>query len=632
MAERRKRRRTPASTEVDAYVYIKRKLRELGWNTGNPERNPDGQVYTQNECLSNEHIKRAWGLDRPENVVRFTDASLWVIEAKRYQSQLDQAVNEARDYAERLIADGFYGVPFISGVAGNNDDTFVVQNQFLRDGHWETVQINAIDATGLLSPDECRTIADSNHPNIEDPPIDDRRFVQTAERINDILYKGAVNPHQRANVVSALLLSTINRNRVDLDVSDTSVLIADINTRVQRELNRQGKSSFHEYIRIPLPAATENHVKYRRALIDSLEELRGLNIHSAMQSGQDWLGTFYEVFLKYARWAQDLGVVLTPRHITRFAARVMSINARDIVYDPTCGTGGFLVSSFEEVKRASTSQQVERFKRNSVFGLEQDDGIAALAVVNMIFRGDGKNNIEMANCLAKYLAPSTGPDGPTAEFTNEASLLPPVTKVLMNPPFAQDEKEYTFISHALRQMEDHGLLFSLLPYSVMVKPGEYKQWRKNLLQEHTLLAVVTLPIDIFYPVSAPPVGIFVRKGVRHDVSQNTLWVRAETDGHLKVKGKRLPSSRTSNQLEDCVPTLRAFLNDPSMPVGSVPRHMVATPVDFDDDLFELVPEAYLEQEDLSDDDVLEGVDQVLRDSAAFLIRNRIASTWDEEGE
>ena len=630
--QNRRRRNPPASTEVDAYIFIKRKLKELGWNTGHPERNPDGQVYTQNECLSNKYIKRALGLDRPENIVRLTDEKLWVIEAKRYHLQLDQAVSEARQYAERLIADGFFSVPLISGVAGNDDDGFMVRTQFLLDGTWTTVQINSIETTGLLSPDECQALLDSNQSNIEDPPIDDRRFVQTAERINRILHKGSVNPHQRANVVSALLLSMLNQDRLDLNVSDTSVLIANINIRVQRVLENQGKSGFHEYIKIPLPAATDNHVKYRRALIESLQELRGLNIHSAMQSGEDWLGTFYEVFLKYARWAQDLGVVLTPRHITRFAARVMSIHSRDIVYDPTCGTGGFLVSAFEEVKKTSTPSQVENFKRNSVFGLEQDDGIAALAIVNMIFRGDGKNNIEQANCLAQYLASASGLDGPTAEFIGLQSDHPPVTKVLMNPPFAQADKEYEFVTHALRQMEDHGLLFSILPYSVMVKPGSYRTWRRNLLHENTLLAVVTFPIDIFYPVSAPPVGIFVRKGIPHHKNQRTLWIRAETDGHLKTKGKRLPSSHTTNQLEDCIPTLRAFLHDPSLQVDSKPRHIISAPVDFDDDLFELVPEAYLEQEEISDADVLEGVDRVLRDCAAFLVRNRIPSTWDEEEE
>ena len=623
-----RRRNTSAATEVDAYIFIKGKLRELGWNTGNPERNPDGQVWTQNECLSNIHIRRCLGLERPENIVKVTERHLWVIEAKRYHSQLDEAVDEGLGYATKINNGQHYQVHIVSGVAGNDDDGFIVQTQFLQSGQWTTVLINSIEATGLLSPDECQTLLNTRQANIEDPPVDERRFVLTAERINTILHEGSVNPHQRANVVSALLLSMLSEDGPNVETKNTTLLIGDINNRVEDVLIDQGKQGFRDHIRIPLPAARDNHVKFRRAIVESLQELRGLNIHSAMKSGEDWLGTFYEVFLKYARWAQDLGVVLTPRHITRFAARVMNISARDIVYDPTCGTGGFLVSAFEEVKRTSTQAQVERFKRTSVFGLEQDDGIAALAIVNMIFRGDGKNNIEQANCLAKHLAPESGADGPTARFVSEPSDAPPVTRVLMNPPFAQSDKEYTFVMHALQQMEDHGLLFSILPYSLMVKPREFRTWRRNLLKEHALLAVVTFPIDIFYPVSAPPVGIFVRNGTPHRSEQNVLWIRAETDGHLKSKGKRLPSTNTTNQLEDCIPTLRAFLNDPEMEVGSRPRHMIATPIDFNDNLFELVPEAYLEQESLSENDVVDGVDDILRECAAFLIRNRVEATWD----
>ena len=618
-----------AATEVDAYIFIKRKLGELGWVSRNPERSPDGQVWTQNECLSNPRIKKCLGRDRPENIVKVGEARLWVIEAKRTQKQLAQAVSEAKNYAEKINTGSFYTAPLVSGVAGNDEDGFIVRSKLLApDGNWNTVQINGIETTGLLAPTECATLLELQHANIEDPPIDDRRFILTAEKINEILHKGAINPHQRAAVVSALLLAMLSPRGPDIEQRDTRLLIEDINSKVSSVLRSQGKEGFNEYIKVPLPAATENHVKFRRALVDSLQELRGLNIHSAMTSGADWLGAFYEVFLKYARWAQDLGIVLTPRHITRFAARVMNISPKDIVYDPTCGTGGFLVSAFEEVKQHADQQELERFKRNGVFGLEQDDGIAALAIVNMIFRGDGKNNIEQANCLAKYLHPVNGPEGKTARFLDQEADFPPVTRVLMNPPFAQGDKEYQFVSHALNSMEDHGLLFSILLYSVMVKPGEFRTWRQNLLKKHSLLAVVTFPIDIFYPVSAPPVGIFVRKGTPHQRGQSTLWIRAETDGHLKSKGKRLPNPNTTDQLEDCVATLKAFLNDPNREVSSVPRQIISRPIDFNDSLFELVPEAYLEQESPSIDEILQSIDSVVRDSAAFLIRNRVAATRD----
>ena len=624
------RARQPKATEVDAYIFIKRKLAELGWNTRNPERNDDGQVWTQNECLSNPYLKKYLNRDRPENIVAVTERFLWVIEAKRSHKQLGQAVEDARNYAVKLNKGNKKQAHLISGVAGNEDDGYIVRTCLLVGDSWFNVQINGIDTTGLLSPDESYKLIDTKQPNLEDPPINETLFVITAERINEILHEGAVNPNERAKVVSALLLSMLTDTGPNIEERDTSLLIGDINNRVVSVLRNQGKLGFEEHIRIPIPSAKDNHWKFRRALVESLQELRGLNIHSAMKSGADWLGTFYEVFLKYARWAQDLGIVLTPRHITRFAARILGIGPHDIVFDPTCGTGGFLVAAFEEVKRSSTAEQIEEFKRNSVFGLEQDDGIAALAIVNMIFRGDGKNNIEQANCLAQHVVRAKSDVGVrTAKFSSKSSTNPPVTRVLMNPPFSlKRDKEYHFVTHALQQMERGGLLFSILPYSVMAKSGESGTWRNNLLNEHTLLSVITLPIDIFYPVSAPPVGIVVRKGFPHAPDQPVLWVRAETDGHLKSKGKRLPSELTTNQLERCIPQVRAFLNDSDFDIPNVPRFMAATLIDRNDMLLELVPEAYLDQESLSADDILLGVDSILRDAAAFLIRNRVKASWD----
>jgi type I restriction-modification system DNA methylase subunit len=202
----------------------------------------------------------------------------------------------------------------------------------------------------------------------------------------------------------------------------------------------------------------------------------------------------------------------------------------------------------------------------------------------------------------------------------------------MNPPFSlKRDKEYDFVDHALKQMVKGGLLFSILPYSVIAKSGQARTWRGNLLKRHTLLSIVTFPIDIFYPVSAPPVGVFIKQGVSHDYDKNVLWVRAETDGHLKSKGKRLPSPLTTNRLEDCLHTVRAFLDNPDIVVQSEPRFIIAAPINADDALLELVPEAYLEQGALEPEAMLAGVESILRDASAFLVRNRVRASWDGTG-
>ena len=243
--------------------------------------------------------------------------------------------------------------------------------------------------------------------------------------------------------MAALLLAQVSDTAPNIDEPRPDILIRDINARVHSILRDQGKSEFADYINIALPSTPDNHIKLRQALVDTLQELNNLNIRSAMNSGADWLGAFYEVFLKYASWAQDLGIVLTPRHLTRWAADVLDIQVNDIVYDPTCGTGGFLVAAFDYVKQNASPTQLERFKQHSVFGIEQDDGVAALAVVNMIFRGDGKNNIQEGNCFAKHLTAASEEGVPTAKYATVASGVTPVTKVMMNPPFAlqrSDEK------------------------------------------------------------------------------------------------------------------------------------------------------------------------------------------------
>lgn len=612
-------------SEFESYGWIKARLKALNWDTRNPSRVESGRVWTQTQCLADTELRRLLGARHPENIVKVTERVLWVIEAKPLHTQLEVAYQEAVERARVINASEKYQVMFISGVAGNDVDLFLVKNGYLHGDDFVPVTMNGVPTTSLLTEQQLRNILDSNRPDLAEPLLDDKLFRDTAERISAILHLGAVPPHQRAGVMAALLLSDIGDTRPNIESRDASVLVTDINGRVQTELRRQGKSEFYEHVKITLPAAAENHVKLRGALVHTLQELDNLNIRSAMNSGADWLGTFYEVFLKYANWAQKLGIVLTPRHITRFVADVMDVRANDIVYDPTCGTGGFLVSAFDSVKQWADVAQISRFKQYGVFGVEQDDGIAALSVVNMSFRGDGKNNIKSGDCFATFLASHQDRGIPTARFVAQQSDSPPVTKVMMNPPFAlkqSAEKEFKFVDHALKQMQHGGLLFSVLPYGIMVRPHGYRAWREHsLLGHNTLLAVVTFPEDVFYPVGVHTLGIFVLKGLPHPRDNSVLWIRAVHDGLVKSKGRRLPSNRTPDDLISVRDALRAFLHNPRQSVPSIERLQKACPIDFSDPLLELVPEAYLDQAPPDVNEIQAGMEQVVRDAVAYLVRS-----------
>ena len=614
-------------TEKNAYAYINLALKDLGWDPRNPSRHPEGQVYTDNQALEHPELRKGLVRDRPENVVKVTESKFWVIEAKSRRREIAQALKEAEDYAREINnASTLVQAVIVSGVAGNDDDGYLVESRFLHGGDFHPIYLNGQEISGLLSPAIAYRLLDESTPDLEDIPVDESAFLSTAEAINEELHRGAINKNQRASVMAALLLALVDDTMPNID-ANPGVLIRDINSRAEVVLRRNGKEAFYRFVQILLPAAEDNHLKFRRALVRTIQALTNLNIRSTMSSGTDMLGKFYEVFLKYGNGAKEIGIVLTPRHVTRFAARALDVNYRDVVYDPTCGTGGFLVAALDHVRASFQlgTQQLEDFKVNGLFGIDQDPVVTSLAIVNMIFRNDGRNHINEGNAFSRFLERASAGGVPTANVMTE----PPragqegATKILMNPPFAlkqDDERERHFVDVALRSLVAGGLLFVIVPISSMVEGGSSAAWRRDLLAQHSLLAVVSFPEELFYPVANQTVALVIRKDTPHRPDSAVLWARVVNDGFRKSKGKRIPNEGVPNDLEQLIPVLQVFIQNPSVSIESIPEKLKAAPVDFTDPHFELVPEAYVDDASLSEAVLAQEIDRLVRENAAFLIR------------
>jgi type I restriction-modification system DNA methylase subunit len=614
------------TSEVLSYRFILNELEALGWNIRNPLSSSGGQVFTQRQCLDDLRIKEQLNQLHPENIIKLSENEFYVIEAKRTREMVDIAIGEAeKDYANLINKSKKIKALIISGVGGNEIDGYLVKSKFLEKGKWKTITINKKELTGLVSPEIARLLLEQNKADIDEIPVNEKLFLETAERINAILHEGGIIKDYRARVMACLLLALSEDAKLNLEESPR-ILVNSINARVNAVLQREGKPNFYQFIAIDLPSSTENHVKFKQALVLTIQELLNLNIRSAMNSGTDVLGKFYEVFLKYGNGAKEIGIVLTPRHITKFSAEAIDVNKNDIILDPACGTGGFLVSAFDLVKKNSKEEEIKIFKENNIFGIEQQDGIVALAIVNMIFRGDGKNNIIEGDCFKNYLNLVRKNGVNTAEYKGEDSedRIKPISKVLMNPPFAlkkSDEKEYKFIEHGLKQMQDRGLLFSVLPTSNMVKSGGYLRWRKDsLLRENTLLCVVTFPNDLFYPVGVETCGIFVKKGIPHPRNQKVLWVKIKSDGFLKSKGKRLPSDRVNNEIAEVVGLIKQFIKNPNTEVKNIKEFQKACEIDFEDRNLELLPEVYLDEKKPTDTELKQRVDKTIRDLISLIVK------------
>ncbi|QYG11521.1 class I SAM-dependent DNA methyltransferase [Microbacterium sp. PAMC22086] len=534
---------TPRKTtsEYRSYPWIKAQLVSAGWNDKNPNVDPRGQVWEQNEALSNSEIRKGLGNQKPEFVVRVTDNQYWTIEAKATTAQLAVALTEATGYADAInAASQVVSARFATGVAGTAETGYKVATLFLTlAGEWKPLVADGVKVDTFLAPKDALRVISADNPDVSAVPLTVAEVVEIGKFINKTLHSAKVPKERRALLVAILLLAL----QRDPDISysgDAQVFLSDVNARARTVFEDANRVPLWESLQI-LPE-NENVAAQATALSQVLQVIRSNNILNTAKS-TDILGAFFESFLKYGNTSKDLGIVLTPRHLCWLAAEAVGIGKDDVVYDPTVGTAGFLVAAFNRVLATATPDEAEKFATRNIYGIEHSGSVAALAFINMYFRGDGKHNLKIDSSLPYRVVSVEGSE--VLNFKHGLELVDGestrVTRVLMNPPFAlpdEEEAEIRFVEHGLRQLVKNGILFSVLPSSVLYD-SNFAAWRKNLLEHNTLLSVVALPTDAFYPVATESVGVFLKRGSKHNMTDDVLWVKLTDDGHVKRKGFRV---------------------------------------------------------------------------------------------
>ena len=425
----------------------------------------------------------------------------------------------------------------------------------------------------------------------------------------------------RARMVAGLLLALAQDSSMTIN-DDPQILVGDVNSRITSLLARHGKEEFSSEVILKLPNTPENHRKYWSAVVLTMQHLREMNIRSAINSGTDALGQFYETFLKYANDASELGIVLTPRHITNFAVDVMNIRHDDIIFDPTCGTGGFLVAALDSIRAQhySTHPDVyDAFINDSLYGVEQADDVFGLALVNMIFRGDGKSRIHNGNCFDNEFFQSGGQvlRMRRREIPNQPYVRP-FTRVLMNPPFAIEEKEYEFVDYALTQMQVGGLLFAILPNGPITGYRE-KEWRKELLSRHTVRAVVKMQDDLFYPTAHKGTYALILEAWKpHRAHDLVYFGILHDDDHASQKSKLLNIENTRDNVERISDELSAFLGANHVPQAGIPKESGVSTLTMEN-VYDFASEAYLESGPpvVTNNETLEGLFMTLTRQKEF---------------
>ena len=252
-----------------------------------------------------------------------------------------------------------------------------------------------------------------------------------------------------------------------------------------------------------------------------------------ISSSEDYLGRFYGEFMSYSGGdGQNLGIVLTPKHITELFCELAELKTTDVVFDPCCGTAGFLIASMHDMlQKTNDKTQQNRLRKNQLHGLELQPYMFTIATTNMILRGDGKSNLEQEDFLKQ----------------NPAQLqLKGCTVGMMNPPYSMGSKsntslyEINFTEHLLNSITQDGKVIVIVPQSSMTgKTKEEQAIKENILKNHTLEGVITLNKNTFYGVGTNPCIAIFTAGAPHYKDKEVKFINFENDGFEVQKHRGL---------------------------------------------------------------------------------------------
>jgi type I restriction enzyme M protein len=218
----------------------------------------------------------------------------------------------------------------------------------------------------------------------------------------------------------------------------------------------------------------------------------------------------YESMLREVRDAAgDSGEFYTPRPIIRFMVQQVDPKLGDVVLDPACGTGGFLVESLEHLAPQVQTAQQRRSLHNNLRGVEKKPLPFLLGMMNLVLHGIGQPNISRGNALATPIT--------------QIGKAQRVDVVLTNPPFGGAEEAsvqanfpagkqttetaWLFLQLVVRQLKDGGRCGIVVPHSVLFGGGIGARIKEQLFTECNLHTVVRLPDGVFEPYTAIPTNL-----------------------------------------------------------------------------------------------------------------------------
>lgn len=516
--------------ESTTRIKVNNWLINLGWNID--ENDPDCNCYTERARTIEENKK--FGGDRPDYVLYSSDKKpIAIVEAKRNNASLSKALSDAvTKYAEPL------GVNIV----------FITDGLFIQAYHVKEkdfLYYNSEMVTEFLSEKRLLLFVKGGSKIFSERKVVHSKveLIKIFQEANDILRKDGLSEGKErftefSNLLFLKLISDIEKLREEKGEERRLEEIYCWDTYKDKTAKE-----LQEYInKVVLPRFDKeyNHTSdifNKKLLINKAQNLKDIidkisKIGNLLDTNSDIKGDAFEYFLKNSiSVGNDLGEYFTPRHIVKLMVELLDLKFTETVYDPCCGTGGFLIEAFKNIKNKCkhTKENLKILENETVFGREIST-TSKIAKMNMIIIGDGHNNIEQKDslefpiknkydvCLTNYAF---------SQKTNYGQFY----------GFETLDANPIFLKHIYDSLNSTGRCAVIVPDGVLFdSQKEYIKIRKLLIDEANVEAVIRLHTFVFEPYTGQPTSIIVfNKGQK---TKKIWFFDVEEDGFKKTNSKK----------------------------------------------------------------------------------------------
>jgi 16S rRNA G966 N2-methylase RsmD len=489
-------------------------------------------------CTLDDYSQGGNGKAKPEYIITFNKQpkTIIVVECKKSVSKhisekLDRPKNYAVDgalYYAKFLKDDYNVIAL--GVSGTKKDNINVNGYYWQKGHDEYTELKKARDI-IYEPENYLRLVSGEAVK---KAVSIEEIQELALEMHDALRDLAVTEREKPVFIAGILIALNDKdfiaeypNLVSFNSLLNRLQDAINNVLKESDIRKEKIEDIKNRFKIIGRNTGIKNIKlgHYNSLSWYIEELEK-KIKPMMDFADntiDALGIFYHEFVKYSGGdGSGLGIVLTPQHLTEFMCDLAEVNKNSKIIDICCGSGTFLVSAMSKMFRGASDKDIEKIRKNSLFGIESQDEIYTLAIANMIIRGDGKSNIIFGDCFDKAVA-----DEIKSKNINIG---------LINPPYAQKKSELEFVEHMLDMLSAGGIGVVVVPMSCAIGT-KFKEVRERLFKKHSLKAVFSMPDDIFYSNNASVnVCVMVWEAHKpHDATKTTFFGYYKDDGFVKAK-------------------------------------------------------------------------------------------------